>query len=382
MPRKGNSRYYTVLGFEKGEEPTLGEIKKAYKTLALIFHPDKNKSRAKPMAEKKFKEAQTAYEELQKKFEGNDSDSDSNEESGSGSGSGSDDDETAPQKERKAVYRRGIKKYALWHRNGERNLELGQAKPPAEVVADIDTLIKGRGGVGARRYDKDTHTAMFGDCGVRGLPDMRIPEEKFLQLCALRRHYEYKGRQHVRQVFFDADNMMEEAQQATHRDSAFKGLLPSCNLINEEGKVQNVCLWYRVSPYVLEFVVVDARQVASAASVVAAAAEGDILHLDQWLIQLAEYEADRSGLDTGTHLCGFGGITTTELGDHIVTWFERCVDRCGRIQQYIELKEKKKQSAHAFKNYIPSLLKRLLTAGVVFNAFKKTVSGKIDVRRH
>ncbi len=52
--------YYEVLGVEKTAEPA--EIKKAYRKLAMMYHPDKNKDH--PEAEEKFKEAAEAYEVL------------------------------------------------------------------------------------------------------------------------------------------------------------------------------------------------------------------------------------------------------------------------------------------------------------------------------
>ena len=52
--------YYEVLGVSKNADE--GEIKKAYRKLALKFHPDKNPDDAS--AEEKFKEAAEAYEVL------------------------------------------------------------------------------------------------------------------------------------------------------------------------------------------------------------------------------------------------------------------------------------------------------------------------------
>lgn len=51
--------YYDILGVSKNSSP--GDLKKAYRKLALEWHPDRNKS---PEAEQKFKEINEAYEVL------------------------------------------------------------------------------------------------------------------------------------------------------------------------------------------------------------------------------------------------------------------------------------------------------------------------------
>jgi DnaJ-class molecular chaperone len=54
--------YYKILGLQKGA--TDDDIKKAYRKMALKFHPDKNKTAG---AEDKFKEIAEAYEVLSDK---------------------------------------------------------------------------------------------------------------------------------------------------------------------------------------------------------------------------------------------------------------------------------------------------------------------------
>jgi DnaJ family protein B protein 4 len=53
--------YYKILGVEKNA--TEEQIKKAYKKLALKWHPDRNPDNKK-LSEEKFKELAEAYEVL------------------------------------------------------------------------------------------------------------------------------------------------------------------------------------------------------------------------------------------------------------------------------------------------------------------------------
>ena len=52
--------YYEILGVNKGASDA--DLKKAYRRLAMKFHPDRNSDDAN--AEEKFKEANEAYEVL------------------------------------------------------------------------------------------------------------------------------------------------------------------------------------------------------------------------------------------------------------------------------------------------------------------------------
>mmetsp|Transcript_47741 Transcript_47741/g.126317 ORF Transcript_47741/g.126317 Transcript_47741/m.126317 type:complete len:738 (-) Transcript_47741:103-2316(-) len=58
----GRADYYSILGVPKSADT--GEIKKAYRTLAKVHHPDKHTGDNKEEAQKKFIEIQKAYEVL------------------------------------------------------------------------------------------------------------------------------------------------------------------------------------------------------------------------------------------------------------------------------------------------------------------------------
>ena len=57
MATSGKRDYYEVLGV--GRDASLSAIKKAYRSLAVKYHPDKNPGN--PEAEERFKEASEAY---------------------------------------------------------------------------------------------------------------------------------------------------------------------------------------------------------------------------------------------------------------------------------------------------------------------------------
>ncbi len=64
-------QYYAVLGLEKGAD--FAEIKKAYRTLSMQYHPDKVGhlgEEFRGVAEEKMKEINVAYDYFQKKFAG------------------------------------------------------------------------------------------------------------------------------------------------------------------------------------------------------------------------------------------------------------------------------------------------------------------------
>ena len=60
MPMATKRDYYEILGVKRDSAPD--DVKKAYRQLALKYHPDKNPGDAE--AEKRFREGAEAYEVL------------------------------------------------------------------------------------------------------------------------------------------------------------------------------------------------------------------------------------------------------------------------------------------------------------------------------
>ncbi|ORX83884.1 hypothetical protein BCR32DRAFT_266680 [Anaeromyces robustus] len=64
------SEYYEILGLDKNDNPSINDIKKAYRKLALKYHPDKNSGLDENMKkeyEEKMKKINDAYDKLMKK---------------------------------------------------------------------------------------------------------------------------------------------------------------------------------------------------------------------------------------------------------------------------------------------------------------------------
>ncbi|MBA0850936.1 hypothetical protein Goshw_009812 [Gossypium schwendimanii] len=62
--QRGNTNFYQVLCLDPVENVGLDDIKKAYRSLALRYHPDVCPASSKDESTKRFLELQTAYETL------------------------------------------------------------------------------------------------------------------------------------------------------------------------------------------------------------------------------------------------------------------------------------------------------------------------------
>lgn len=56
--------YYTLLGLSRSPQPTDAQIRSAYRTLTLSFHPDKQPAHLREAAEAHFERIKEAYETL------------------------------------------------------------------------------------------------------------------------------------------------------------------------------------------------------------------------------------------------------------------------------------------------------------------------------
>lgn len=56
--------YYLLLGLSRNPPPTNAEIRSAYRSLSLSFHPDKQPAHLRHAAESQFKHIQDAYDTL------------------------------------------------------------------------------------------------------------------------------------------------------------------------------------------------------------------------------------------------------------------------------------------------------------------------------
>lgn len=63
-PRDDDADYYGLLGLARNPPPSDAEIRSAYRTLTLSFHPDKQPANLREAAERQFKRIREAYETL------------------------------------------------------------------------------------------------------------------------------------------------------------------------------------------------------------------------------------------------------------------------------------------------------------------------------